>query len=58
MLNKHGDNILIVMSALAAIMSGLDFLFHIDVLNIAGSQWMLMAIILGIYGVFAKMHTN
>jgi len=49
------SDILIWLSALAVIVSGYDSIAKTDVFNLAGTQWMLIAIILGLYGIYAKM---
>lgn len=40
-------------SVLAVLVSGYVSFFQMDVFNLAGTQWMLIAIVLGIYGLFA-----
>ncbi len=51
---KSGDGLIIV-SAVAAIISGYVSITQTDVLNLAGTQWMLIAIALGIYAIYAKI---
>lgn len=53
---KIGD-ILVWLSVLAAVVAGYDSLAKSDVFGLAGTQWMLIAIILGIYALYfrAKM---
>lgn len=45
---------LIVFSVIAAIVSGLVSLFKLE-MYLAGTQWMLVAIALGIYGLFIRL---
>lgn len=45
---------LIWVSVLAAVIAGYVSLTQSDVFKLAGTQWMLIAIILGIYGLYAK----
>lgn len=52
------DNVLIALSALTVIVSGYVFLTQQEVFNLAGTQWILIAIVLGIYGMYAKMQRN
>jgi hypothetical protein len=53
-MNKLPD-ILMVLSILAVISAGYDFLTKNDFLSLAGTQWLLIAIALAIYGLYAKM---
>ena len=55
MTNKNWPDTLIILSALAAIVSAIDFVTRGDVLNIAGTQWILIATVLGIYGLYFKI---
>ncbi len=54
MYKKH-DNTLVWLSVIAAVIAGYDFLAHTDVFGLAGTQWMLVAIVLAIYAVYVKM---
>ena len=54
MYKKH-DNTLVWLSVIAAAISGYDSLAHADVFGLAGTQWMLVAIVLAIYAVYVKM---
>jgi uncharacterized membrane protein YuzA (DUF378 family) len=45
---------LIILSVIAAVVSGLVSLFRFN-LYLAGTQWMLVAIAFGIYGLFIKL---
>ncbi len=56
MMNKLADT-LIILSAIAVILSGLVSLFQLN-LYLAGTQWILVAIALGIYGLFVKLGKN
>ncbi|HRY82398.1 MAG TPA: hypothetical protein P5232_01680 [Candidatus Moranbacteria bacterium] len=51
---KYGDG-LIILSVLAVLVSGYDSLYKADVFGLAGTQWMLIALVLAVYGVYAKM---
>jgi hypothetical protein len=50
---KAGDW-LIWLSIVAAVVSGFVFFTKMDVFNLAGTQWILIAIVLGIYGLYFK----
>jgi len=54
MYKKH-ESILMWLSVLAVVLSGYDSLAKTDVFGLAGTQWMLIAIILGIYGSYLRM---
>lgn len=59
MMNKVKCNdILVGLSVVAVLISGYDSLYKTDVLGLAGTQWMLIALILAVYGVYAKMRMN
>lgn len=49
-------DILIVLSVLATLIAAYVFLANVKsgVMNLAGTQWVLVAIVLGIYGLYAK----
>lgn len=51
---KH-DDILMGLSVVAVLISGYDSLYQTDVFGLAGTQWMLIALILAVYGIYAKM---
>lgn len=56
MMNKVKCNdILIGLSVVAVLISGYDSLYRTDVFGLAGTQWMLIALVLAVYGVYAKM---
>lgn len=55
--NKKIADVLVGLSIVAALAAGYVFFSKNDVFSIAGTQWILIAIILGIYGLFAKMRT-
>ena len=50
---KKADKILIVLSVIAAIISAIVSVTQKDVFGLAGTQWILVAIILGVYGLYA-----
>jgi hypothetical protein len=52
-MNKLADTF-IILSAIAVILSGLVSLFKFN-LWLAGTQWILVAIALGIYGLFVRL---
>lgn len=54
MMKKHSD-ILMGLSVLAVLVSGYDSLYKTDVFGLAGTQWMLIALILAVYGIYVKM---
>ncbi|MCX6761469.1 MAG: Phr family secreted Rap phosphatase inhibitor [Candidatus Moranbacteria bacterium] len=54
MMKKHSD-ILMGLSVLAALVSGFNFLFKADIFGLAGTQWMLIALILAVYGIYVKL---
>lgn len=55
MKEKTAD-ILIALSVLATLIAAYVFLANVKngVFNLAGTQWILVAIVLGIYGLYAK----
>jgi hypothetical protein len=55
-MNKLPD-ILMGLSIVAVLLAGYDFLVKGDFLNLAGTQWILIAIALSIYGLYAKVRT-
>lgn len=52
---KSKSDILIALSVVAAVVSGVVSVFQTDVLSLAGTQWILIAIVLGIYGLYVKL---
>lgn len=53
-MNKLPD-ILMGLSILAVLFAGYDFMIKGDILNLAGTQWILIAITLSIYGLYLKV---
>lgn len=51
---KKLADVLIILSIVTAVISGLVSLFQLN-LYLAGTQWILIAIALGIYGLFIKL---
>lgn len=51
---KSKENILMGLSVLAVVLAAVDFIFKVDVMTLAGTQWILIAIVFGIYALFAK----
>lgn len=54
MMKKYSE-ILMGLSVVALLVSGYDSLFGTDVLGLAGTQWMLIALLLAVYGIYAKL---
>jgi len=54
MTKKYSD-ILLGLSVLAVLISGYDSLARTDVFGLAGTQWMMIALILAVYGIYAKL---
>ena len=52
------EDILMGLSVLAVLVSGYDSLYKTDVLGLAGTQWMLIALVLAVYGIYIKMRMN
>lgn len=52
------EDILMGLSVLAVLVSGYDSFYQTSILGLAGTQWMLIALVLGVYGIYAKMRTN
>lgn len=53
-MNKKIADLLIVLSVVATAVSAYVSTTQNDFMNLAGTQWMLVAIVLGIYGLYAK----
>lgn len=53
--NKKYSDMLMWVSVLAVVISGYVSLSQKELFGLAGTQWMLIAIVLGIYGIYAKM---
>jgi hypothetical protein len=53
--NKKTSDIIIIISVITAIISGYVSMTQTDIFRLAGTQWMLIAIILGIYGLYMKL---
>jgi len=49
------DSALITLSVIAAVISAYVSLAQADIFGLAGTQWMLVALVLGVYGIYAKM---
>ncbi|MFA6160086.1 MAG: hypothetical protein WC678_03305 [Parcubacteria group bacterium] len=52
------EDILVGLSVLAVLISGYDSLYQTNVLNLAGTQWILIALVLAVYGIYVKMRMN
>ena len=55
--NKKIADALIALSAVATLLAAYVFLTKNDVMNLAGTQWILIAVVLGIYGLYDKLRT-
>ena len=51
---KNKSDILAGLSIVAVILAAVDFVVKTDVLNLAGTQWILIGIVLGIYALYFK----
>jgi hypothetical protein len=54
MMKKYSE-ILMGLSVVALLVSGYDSLFGTNVFGLAGTQWMLIALLLAVYGIYAKL---
>lgn len=52
------SDILMGVSVLTAVISGYVSFFGKDVFGLAGTQWMLVAIVLAIYGLYTKQENK
>lgn len=52
---KAVSNVLIALAVLSAIVAGIVSIFQIDNWYLAGTQWMLIAVILGIFAIYAEL---
>ncbi len=53
-MDKKLPDILMALSVIAVLFAGYDFLTKGNLMNLAGTQWILIAIVLAIYGLYAK----
>jgi hypothetical protein len=53
--NKKMSDGLIWLSIVTAVVAGYVSFTQTDVFALAGTQWMMIAIVLGIYGIYVKM---
>lgn len=51
---KNKSDILAALSIAAVILAAVDFVIKTDILNLAGTQWILIGIVLGIYALYFK----
>lgn len=51
-MGKKQGGFLIILSVIAVVISGYVSISQNSVLNLAGTQWMMIAIVLGIYGIY------
>lgn len=52
------SDVLIIISIIAAVIAGFVSLTQNNLFNLAGTQWMLIAIVLGIYAMYSKMKSG
>lgn len=52
---KSISNILIALAVLTAVLAGVVSVFQINNWYLAGTQWMLISVILGIFAIYAEM---
>jgi hypothetical protein len=52
---KNVPDILVVLSIVAVVVAAYDNLAKTDVVGLAGTQWILIGIVLGIYAMYLKM---
>jgi hypothetical protein len=57
MYSKKTGDVLMYLSVIAAVVAGYDSLAQTTVFGLAGTQWMLVAIILALYGIYVKLKT-
>ncbi|MCX6764055.1 MAG: hypothetical protein NTZ97_05010 [Candidatus Moranbacteria bacterium] len=57
-MNKQLPDILAILSVITVIVSGYVSLAKVDVFGLAGTQWMLIGIVLGIYALYTKMRAK
>jgi hypothetical protein len=51
---KNKAEICIGLSVVAVILAAVDFIVKTDVLNLAGTQWILIGVMFGIYALYFK----
>lgn len=51
---KNKADILVGLSVVAVILAAVDFIVKTDVLKLAGTQWILIGVVLGIYALYFK----
>jgi hypothetical protein len=49
------SNVLIALAVLAAIIAGIVSVFQINNWYLAGTQWMLISVVLGVFAIYAEM---
>jgi hypothetical protein len=52
---KTKADVLMLLSLIAVILAGWVSISGGDIIGLAGTQWILIAIVLGIYGIYAKL---
>ncbi|HPN96557.1 MAG TPA: hypothetical protein PLK35_02210 [Candidatus Moranbacteria bacterium] len=53
-MNKKTADIMVMLSVVAAVISAYVSFTQSDILKLAGTQWILIAIVLGIYGLYIR----
>lgn len=51
---KNKSDVLVALSLVAVVLAAVDFVVKTDVLNLAGTQWILIGIVLAIYALYFK----
>lgn len=51
---KNKSDVLVVLSIVAVVLAAVDFIAKMDVAGLAGTQWILIGIILAIYALYFK----
>lgn len=52
---KNKAHILMGLSLVAVILAGVDMIAKVDILNLAGTQWILIGIVLAVWGNHASV---
>ena len=51
---KHGGKVLLVLSVVSVVIATLDKLYDIAFLDMGADSWMLVGIVLGVWGIAVK----
>lgn len=52
---KSISNVLIALAVLTAVVAGIVSIFQLNNWYLAGTQWMLISVILGIFAIYAEL---